>query len=58
MPVQWVTREMIVRLAHPYSLVRLALHDGARERMAARLLVSSFVLLVSGLALLLFGEWR
>lgn len=57
-PVQWITREMITRLAGPVSLFRQALHDGAREWMAARLLVSSFVLIVSCFAVLLFGGWR
>ncbi len=57
MPVQWVTREMIARLRGPASLFRGALDQAAKERRAARLLVSSFMLLVSCLAVLLFGEW-
>lgn len=57
-PVQWITREMITRLAGPVSLFRQALHDGAREWMAARLLVAGFVVVVSCLALLLLGNWR
>ena len=39
------------------KLFRRSLHDGARDWMAARLLVSSFVFLVSCLAVLLFGGW-
>lgn len=58
MPVQWVTREMVARLRGPASLFRSSLSEAERERVAARLLVSSFMLLVSCLAVLLFGEWR
>ena len=55
--VQYITREMIARLKEPTSLLRGSIEDGDRERRAARMLVSSFVFLVSCFAVLLFGEW-
>lgn len=54
-PVQWITREMVVRLAGPVSLFRCSLHDAAWERAAARLLVVSFVVVVAGFGVVLFG---
>lgn len=54
MPVQYITREMIARLNGPESLLRMALKDGERERRAARMLVSGFLFLVSGLGVLLW----
>lgn len=54
MPVQYITREMIARLAGPQSLLRMTLTDGEWERRAARLLVSSFMFLVSCVGVLLF----
>lgn len=56
-PVQWITREMVVRLAGPVSLFRQSLHDGAWERAAARLLLLGFVVCVLGFAGLLWGGW-
>lgn len=34
-PVQWITREMAVRLGGPVSLLRGALHEAEWERAAA-----------------------
>lgn len=52
--VQYITREMIARLKAPTSLLWDSIEDGDRERRAARLLVSGFLLLVSCLAVLLW----
>ena len=54
MEVQYITREMIARLASGNSLLWDSICDGQWERRAARLLVISFVLLVSCLGVLLW----
>ena len=52
--VQYITREMIARLKEPTSLLWDSIEDGDRERRAARLLVLSFMFLVSCVWLLLW----
>ena len=52
--VQYITREMIARLKDPTSLVWDSIEDGDRERRAARILVSSFMFVVSCFAVLLW----
>ena len=52
--VQYITREMLARLTRPESLLWDAIVDGQWERRAARLLVISFVLLVSCVGALLW----
>mgnify|MGYP001003726595 CR=1 FL=1 len=47
-PVQWITRELVLRLA---------LTDGERERAAARWLLVGFIVVVCGFGLLLMGGW-
>lgn len=56
-PVQWITRELVLRLAGPVSLLRVALTDGERERAAARWLLVGFIVVVCGFGLLLMGGW-
>ena len=53
--VQYITREMIVRLTRVRtSLLWASIVDGQWERRAARVLVSSFMFLVSCFAVLLW----
>lgn len=52
--VQYITREMLTRLKEPASLLWDSIEDGGRERRAARLLVSSFMFVVSCFAVLLW----
>lgn len=54
-PVQYITREMIVRLTRVRtSLLWASIVDGQWERRAAQLLVSGFVLVVACFAVLLW----